>query len=125
MKQKVPDNYQTVMPYLILKEASRFIEFTSKVFGATQTPNIFRDENIIMHGEIVIDDSTIMFADASDEFEPQTAGLFVYVDNADDTCQKAINAGGEVVRALSDQPYGRTCGVKDPCGNTWWITTNT
>jgi len=23
---------------------------------------------------------------------------------------------------LSDQSYGRTCGVKDPCGNSWWIT---
>ncbi|WP_431200968.1 hypothetical protein ACQ86K_30970 [Mucilaginibacter sp. P19] len=22
----------------------------------------------------------------------------------------------------ADQPYGRSAGVKDPFGNTWWIT---
>ena len=119
---KIPANYQTVMPYLIIKDAAKFIDFTEKVFGATRGHKAMRDENVIMHGEVMIGESTIMFADATEQFQTQTAGMFVYVSNADEAYQKAINEGATVVTPLSDQPYGRSGGVKDPFGNTWWIT---
>ena len=121
---KIPENYQTVMPYLILKQAGKFIDFTQKVFQAVENEKMksMRDENIIMHSEIMIGSSTIMFADSTEKFEPCTAGLFVYVENADETYKKAIDEGATTVMELSDQDYGRTCGVTDPFGNTWWIT---
>ena len=50
------------------------------------------------------------------------AGLFIYVEDADETYKKAIEEGATVVTTLSDQAYGRSGGVKDPFGNTWWIT---
>ena len=122
MSIKIPDNYQTVMPYLILKDANRFIEFTENVFGARLTMKAMNDDNTIMHAELMIGEVTIMFADANTVFQPQTSGLFVYVEKADNSFQKAIEAGASVVTELSDLPYGRSGGVKDPCGNTWWIT---
>jgi len=120
--KRIPANYQTVMPYLILKDAKKFLDFAKNVFGATETYKVMRDENTIMHGEIMIGESTIMFADSTNDYEPQTAGLFIYVDNADDTYKNAIEAGAIIITELSDQPYGRSGGVKDPFGNTWWIT---
>ena len=36
--------------------------------------------------------------------------------------KKAIAEGATVLMELSDQNYGRTCGVTDPFGNIWWIT---
>ena len=33
-----------------------------------------------------------------------------------------IDAGATTVMGLSDQDYGRTCGLTDPLGNVWWIT---
>lgn len=121
---KVPEGYQTVMPYLIVNGAAKFIEFTKEVFNAIENEKrrSMRDEKTIMHSEIKIGGSTIMFADSTEAFEPQTAGLFVYVENADETFKKAIDQGATVVMDLSDQDYGRTCGVKDPFGNVWWIT---
>ncbi len=119
---KIPANYQTVMPYLIVKNAADFITFTQQVFGATETYKAMRDEHIIMHGEVMIGGSTIMFADATDTYNTRPAGLFVYVENADDTYKKAIEAGATIVTELSNQSYGRTGGVTDPFGNTWWIT---
>jgi PhnB protein len=119
---KIPDNYQAVMPYLILKNASEFIEFTQKVFEAKETHRTMRDEKIIMHAEIMIGESTIMFADTTDEYNVSSAGLFVYVDDADATYKRALANGGVAVSELSDQPYGRSGGVKDPFGNVWWIT---
>lgn len=119
---KIPANYQTVMPYLIIKEAAKFLAFAEKIFGAIQTYKVMRDENTIMHAEIMIGECTLMFADATDIYKERPGGFFIYVTDADDTYKKAIDAGASVVTELSDQPYGRSGGVADPFGNTWWIT---
>ena len=119
----IPENYQTVIPYLILPNAARFISFTEKVFGAKEKLKYMRDVATIMHAEIMIEGSTIMLADATEEFKTSTAGLFIYVENADETFAKAMNEGATVVREIADQDYGRSGGIKDPFGNVWWITT--
>ncbi|HEY5370382.1 MAG TPA: VOC family protein [Hanamia sp.] len=121
---KIPENYQTVMPYLIVENAAEFISFAQKVFGAKETHKTMRDENNIMHAEIMIGGSTIMFADATEKFQVSNAGLFVYVDDADETFKSALNNGGALVTELANQPYGRSGGIKDPFGNVWWITSS-
>ncbi len=119
---KIPENYQTVMPYLIVKDAAKFISFMQTVFDAVETYKAMRDENIIMHAEIMIGGSTIMFADSTDTYGARNAGMFIYVDDADATFKKAIENGATVVNEMADQSYGRSGGVEDPFGNTWWIT---
>lgn len=122
-KLNIPEGYQAVMPYLILPGADKFLDFTIEVFGATEKiKSMYEDGKTIMHAEVIISGSTIMFAESSEKFPPQPAGMFVYVSNTDASYQKALNAGATSVMPPSDQPYGRTCGVTDPCGNTWWIT---
>ncbi len=121
---KIPAEHQTVMPYLIVNRAADFIKFTKKVFNAIENEKIksMRDGDTIMHSEIKIGGCTIMFADSTENFEPQTAGLFIYVESADATFKMAIDEGATIVMELSDKDYGRTCGVQDPFGNVWWIT---
>lgn len=120
---KIPNSHQTIMPYLILPGAEKFIEFTQKVFNAESTFKRMREDGkTIMHSEIQIGNSTVMFADTTDEYKSRPAGLFIYVENSDETYKKAIDEGASTVMGLSDQDYGRTCGVTDPFGNTWWIT---
>lgn len=119
---KIPENYQTVMPYLILENAAGFIDFTKKVFGAHETHKTMRDETTIMHAEVMIGESTIMFAEATETFKVSNAGLFVYVEEADETFKIALENGSNVVTELADQTYGRSGGIKDPFGNVWWIT---
>ena len=63
-----------------------------------------------------------MFADSNEEFKPQTAGLFVYAHDADETYNKALEEGATSIMAMSNQDYGRSGGVTDPFGNVWWIT---
>jgi PhnB protein len=120
---KIPENNQTVMPYLIVENAAGFLSFTENVFGARETFKNMRDENVIWHAEIMIgNDSTIMFADATKDYSPSTGSFFIYVDNADETFAKAISEGATVVKEITDESYGRGGGIKDPFGNTWWIT---
>ena len=120
MAQSQP--YPTIVPYLVLKRAEKFIDFTEMVFDATLKIKQMRDEKLIMHAEVQIGDSIIMFADETPEFSNSTAGLFVTVKDADAAFQKALDHGAIIVSDLSDQSYGRGGGVKDPFGNTWWIT---
>jgi PhnB protein len=120
----IPEGYQTVMPYLIIPGAEKFLAFTKKVFGAVEKHISLReDDQTIAHGEIIIGGSTIMFAESSDQFPPQPAGMYIHVANADESYKDALEADATSIMPPADQPYGRSCGVTDPCGNTWWITT--
>ena len=119
-----PEGYNTIIPYLIVNNAAGFMQFMTDVFEAKETMRHMRDESTIMHAEMRVGDSVIMLADATGEYLPSPAGMFVYVPDADATFDKAMAAGATSVLAMCDQPYGRTGGVKDPFGNTWWVTTH-
>lgn len=120
---EIPKGHQGVMPYLMLTNTNKFIEFTQKVFSASETFKRLKEDNkTIMHAEIQISGSTIMFCDATEQWKPQAANLFVYVAKADDTYQKAIDNGATNVMEPANMDYGRSCGVIDPFGNIWWIT---
>jgi len=119
----LPSGHQTIMPYLILKGASRFIDFCKKVFDTKDSnQQVLRDDGTVMHAEIILNGSTIMVTDETKDWSQQNANLFVYVPDADETYQKALDNGATSLMGLSDQDYGRTCGVTDPFGNIWWIT---
>lgn len=121
-KTQTPSYYNTVMPYLILNDVVAFIEFTKTVFGAVEKMRHLDDNERVVHAEILIDDSTIMAGESTDKWKTQNAGLYINVKSADKTYQKALDTGASVVMELSNQDYGRTGGVLDPFGNTWWIT---
>ncbi len=119
----IPKGHQTVMPYLMVNGASKFQDFTKTVFSADETLLRLREDGkTVMHCEIQINGSTIMYCETTEDWKEQTANLFIYVEDADVTFQKALKAGGEVIMPLRTEDYGRTCGVKDPVGNTGWIT---
>jgi len=121
-QENVPQGHQQVMPYLIVQNASAFFSFMQAVFNATEKMKVMRDDYIIMHAEMQLGNSTIMFTDATDEFPVQTAGLFVYVDDCDATYVKALGLNANSIMPPADQDYGRSAGIADPYGNTWWIT---
>lgn len=121
---KIPQGHQPIMPYLIIKDAGKFIEFTKSVFGASEIFKSYRDNDnqIIMHAEVRISGCNIMFADVTEFYDVANANLFIYVEDADETFKIALENGATVVTEIADQDYGRSGGVKDPFGNTWWIT---
>jgi PhnB protein len=119
---KIPEGYTQVTPYLIVENAAAFIEFTQKVFGAEERFKAMRDEHLIMHAEISIGGSVIMVADATELYKPQPAGLFIYVDDCDAVYKNALANGATSKSEPADQTYGRSAGVNDAFGNTWWVT---
>lgn len=122
---KVPSEYNRLMPYLIVPDAYAFIAFMKNVFDAEEQRIVPRSEGVIMHGELRIVDSVIMFADVTAEFLAKPAGMFIYVADVNDTYQKALAGGATSLMEPMQQPYGFTCGFKDPFGNDWWATEGT
>jgi PhnB protein len=119
----LPAHHQNLMPYLILKNAKAFIEFTKNVFDATlHFAEKQEDGQTIRHAELSIQGATIMLAEATEQWKTQNANLFIYVENADNTYHTALNNSAASLMEPETKDYGRTCGVTDPFGNVWWIT---
>ena len=118
----IPTQYQTVIPYLIINNALDFLYFMQNLFGAEIVSKHMHNDTALMHAELKVGNATIMCGSASAEWQPLTSSLFIYVDDADVSYAKALELGCTSIMELSNQEYGRTCGVKDVYGNIWWIT---
>ena len=119
---KIPPQYNRLMPYLIIPDAARFIEFMKQVFGATEQMRVPGEDGTVMHGEIRLGEMVIMLAEASVQFSAKPAGMFIYVENLKEVYEKAIQAGAVSIMEPMQKDYGFTCGFSDPFGNDWWPT---
>lgn len=116
----VPEEYNEVMPYLVLENATGFMNFMNTVFGAEVQMAIPREDGGIMHGQLRLGKSVIMFADATEQYPPRPSGLFIYVNSVDEVYKKALEAGATSLMPPAKQDYGYTCGFSDPSGNSLW-----
>ena len=113
-----PDGWHTVTPRIVVHEAQQLVAFVKHVFGATG------DYRPDMPAVLNIGDSIVMISDAGIR-DPPPAFLYVYVDNADETYRRAVEAGARSLEEPSDLPYGDRRGmVEDKWGNTWQIATH-
>jgi len=120
---KIPEGYLPVMPYLIVKDAHKFIEFAQTIFSATLRYEHPRSEGIIMHAELQIQQAVIMFCDATEAYLPRSAGMFLYLDNADEIHARVTAGGLKMITPLEDRNYGRGFGFEDEWENQWWVNT--
>ena len=112
-----PSGWPTVTPRIIVPGAEDLVDFVKRVFGATG------DYHPQAPAEVRIGDSIIMISEAGVR-DTALACLYVYVESADATWQRAIDAGARSIEAPLDTPYGDRRGmVKDHWGNTWQIAT--
>ena len=72
-----PDGYNSVSPYLIVKDAGATIEFLKAVFDAVELRRFPDDEGRIMHSEIRIDDTVIMIADSAEGWPALTSHVHI------------------------------------------------
>ena len=127
----IPAGYHSVTPYLIIDGAAKAIDFYKKAFEAEELFRMPMPDGKIAHAEIKIGDSPVMMCDEQEGHKsPKNYGgtpvsLMIYVKDVDRIFKQAIAAGGKEQRPVVDQFYGdRSGGVKDPTGNSWWISTH-
>jgi PhnB protein len=133
----IPDGYYSATPYLIIKDATRALEFYKKAFGATELMRMPGPDGRLLHAEIKIGNSPIMLADDMPEMarmgtrNPQALGdssvmIALYVDDVDAVASQAVAAGAKLLIPVKDQFYGDRSGrLLDPFGHVWIIATHT
>lgn len=121
----LPDNTPRVSPYLIVTDVSKTINFAKEVFGASEIDEMKLPDGTVNHGSVKIGDSLIMMGKASENYPPQPAMLYIYVENTDSAYKLALEKGATSIMEPADQFYGdRNAGVKDSDGISWWIATH-
>jgi PhnB protein len=134
-----PDHLR-ITPHLIVKNTRDAISFYERAFGAkvlylAPLPN---GENL--HAHLRIAESVVMLTQEDSDpnkqkgrspgglAAPQTLGgtttiLELYVDDVDQSYERAVNAGATPVIPLSDTFWGDRYGwVLDPCGYLWALS---
>jgi PhnB protein len=118
----IPDGYPSVIPYLLVEDAQKLLDFVQRVFGAIEGDRTTGPSGEIQHTEFRIRDSVVMLSQARGEWKAAPATLYVYVPDIDATYRRAVEAGATSLSEPADQFYGdRSGGVKDNQGITWWI----
>jgi uncharacterized glyoxalase superfamily protein PhnB len=122
--QPIPEGYHTVTPWIVVKEAAKFIDFMKEAFGAEEIAGsrVYNKDGTIGHMEARIGDSMVMMFDAKDTWPPTPAFFRLYVEDGDTIYQRALKAGATAVTEMTELFFGDRVGrVRDPWGNIWWI----
>jgi len=120
-----PEGYTSLAPYLVVPSVQRVVDFLKQAFGATELRRFDKPDGSVIHAEVKVDDTVVMMADASPEFPAFPVWMHLYVKDVDAAYQRALDAGGVAVQPpkQSDGDPDKRGGVKDPGGNTWWVST--
>ena len=120
-----PAGYNSLSPYLIVKGTDKMVRMLEQVFQAAMTRKFQRPDGALTHAELLIDDSVIMLSEATGSFPPNQFLLHVYVPNAMETYQKAIDFGCTGVQApvQKDDDADVRGMFRDFAGNVWAVST--
>jgi PhnB protein len=120
-----PEGYNSVSPYLVVDGARRVIRFLEQAFGAVPLRRFDGPDGSVMHAEVRIDDTVVMMGEAGGDWPAVPSHVHVYLPDVDAAWRRALDAGGVPVQEPTrrEGDPDRRGGVKDPAGNTWWIST--
>jgi PhnB protein len=120
--------FQTLTPYLVVRDAMAAIAFYEKAFGA-RTRNVSKGpDGKVMNAQLVIGDSVLMLNDEFPDYGavgPQPGDRIpftIHINSKDVNAewQRAVDAGVEVTMPLEDQFWGDRYGqFVDPFGYRW------
>lgn len=130
----VPEGYHTATPGLVVRNATKAIEFYTKALGAKETLRMpTPDGKGVVHAELKIGDSTFFLSDedptmgakSPETVKGVTGGIHLYVEDADAIYQKAIAHGARPIMPPTDMFWGDRYGrFADPFGQEWAVATH-
>jgi PhnB protein len=120
-----PDLLQDVNAGVSLKDASRFLAFVEKAFGAMVLQKHEFQPGMIGHAKIRIGDTVVELSEAHGQWGPRATALHYYTGNCDTVFSQALAAGAKILWPVEDKLYGdRAGGLLDDWGNHWYISTH-
>jgi uncharacterized glyoxalase superfamily protein PhnB len=117
---------QSIYTTLRYRDAMAAIEFLERAFGFERGDVHQGDDGTVQHAELRFAGEWIMLGSTSDGSDGRLAvengptWVYVVVDDPDAHYERAVGAGAEVVRDLTDEDYGsRGYTARDLEGNVW------
>ena len=128
----IPEGYNTVTPYLIIKGAAQAIEYYKEAFGATEICRMDGPDGKVGHAELKIGDSRIMLADeypnmgeghtSAATIGASPVSIYLYLPDVARVVERAVAAGAKILKPVEDQFYGDRSGfLQDPFGHFWSV----
>jgi PhnB protein len=112
-----PGGWHSVTPRLVVHDPAQLVAFLKEAFGAEGEMQTERPS------EIWIADSVVMVS-AVGQREAMQSFLYLYLEDTDATCARAIRIGAVSIEAPLDTSYGdRRAMIVDPAGNIWQTAT--
>jgi uncharacterized glyoxalase superfamily protein PhnB len=128
-KYAAPD----VIPAIRYRDAPAAIEWLERAFGFERHMVMEGQDGRIEHAELRVGSGMVMLGSVPhgafdirvpSDLGETTAGFYVIVEDPDAHCQRAREAGAEILMELTDQDYGsRDYTARDPEGHVWHFGT--
>jgi len=126
--KSVPDPKTSIAPMLSVRGGAKAVEFYKAAFGASELFLLENDGSVV--AQLSVGSSDFWVADESPEhlnFSPESLGgattrMVMVAADPDAAFDRAVAAGGKVVRPVENQPYGWRVGrIIEPFGHHWEI----
>jgi len=130
MTTRVPEDFHTITPHLVVRGVAAAVAWYTAAFGANELlRNAAPDGERIMHCELLLGDSRFFVVDEfpGAAWSPQSLGgtsvtLHLYVEDVDALFERAVAGGADVILPVADQFWGDRYGMlRDPFGHRWSI----
>jgi PhnB protein len=126
----IPAGASVVIPRLVCRDPAAEIDFCAGTFDAVERVRRPGPDGTVAHALMAIGPAMIMIesewptltsrAPAPDGSSPVV--IYVYVENVDQTVDRAIAGGARILLPAQDQFWGdRTACIIDPSGHVWTI----
>jgi PhnB protein len=126
----IPEGASVVIPRLVCRDPAAEIEFCARTFEAVERVRRPGPDGTVAHALMALGPAMIMVegewpsltsrAPKPDGSSPVV--IYVYVEDVDQTVERALAAGAQVLIPAKNQFWGdRTAWILDPAGHVWTI----
>lgn len=118
-----PAGFGTVSPYILTSKGRELISFLQNAFFADVVRHSEKPDGTLINCILKIGDSCFMIGQTPPSFSDTCSSFYLYVSDVDAMHQNALQHGAVEIFPPDDMPYrDRQSGVRDICGNYWWIS---
>ena len=130
--KSIPHNSSILIPRLVCRDPAAAIDFYIRALGAVELNRRPGPNGTVAHALMTIGPAMIMIEaewPTSPSRAPSPDGsspvvIFVYVEDVDQTVERAVASGAQVLVPLQNQFWGdRTAWIMDPAGHVWTVAT--
>lgn len=120
-----------LFPKLLVSDADAAIAFYTEALHFNVGFRVADNHGVVNHAELVRDSTVFAIAQSVDEWgwnDPESLGgspvlITLTVRDPDDTADRMVRHGAELLIPVEDRPYGKRQGrVRDPFGHLWVIS---